>query len=119
MAMVATGRCLDQVTLPKAMLPDDVRWNPGISRVGEVAVRGPANEPAIARWIEPSDRLAVGNDRCRRRLNLVGSASATAASAMTPVASSVAMVLVVATLVSTFVTTVEVLSAALMFVPVI
>ena len=115
MAMVTTTRCLDQVTLAKAVLPDDMRWNPRVGRIGEIAVPGAANEPAVTRWIEPSNRLAVGDDRCRwcLLLHLIPTATTTA-TAMTPVASSVAMVLVV-----TFVTTVELLPAAVVFLAVI
>ena len=115
MAVVATARCLNQVTLSKAMLPDDMRWNPGISRIGEVAVRGPANESAIARRVEPSDGLTIGDHRCRRRLHLILTTTTTATPAMPPMAAPIAMVLVVATLI----TTVELLPAAMMFIPVI
>ena len=117
MAMVPPGRSRDQVALAQARLPDDVRRNPGVARIGEVAVSRAANEPAVARWVEPTDRFAVGDDRCRRRLHLILTAATTSATAMTAVASSVAMVLVVTTVVSI---SVEVLpTAAVMFMAVI
>jgi hypothetical protein len=94
MAMVAARGCRDQVALAQPVLPDDMRRDPGVGRIGEVAVLGPPNEPAVAGRIEPADGFAVGDDRRRRGLDLVGTAPA--AAAMTTVTTPVAIVLVVA-----------------------
>jgi hypothetical protein len=53
------------------VLPHDVRRHVRISRLGQVAVRGPADEPALALRIEPARGLSVGNDGscwCARNL---------------------------------------------------
>src|SRR5512147_3202427 len=96
---MATG-CRNQVALSQAGLPDDMRWNPGIPRVGEIAVPGATNEAAVARGIEPSHRFTIGDDWCRRCLWLIVAATS-AASAITAMASTIAVALkVFASLVS-------------------
>ena len=97
MTMVVPGRCRYQVALAQPVLPDDMRRDPGVGRIGEVAVRGAANEAPVTRRVEPADGLAVGDDRRRWQLRLVRATSAT--TTMTPVPPSVAVMLEVTTLV--------------------
>ena len=97
--VVMTARRDNQVTLPKAGLPDDMRRDPGIGGVGQIAIAGAANEPPISRWIEPAHRFTVSDDWSRRRLRLADSAPpAPAMPTMTP---SVSIVLEVAPILMT------------------
>jgi hypothetical protein len=53
------------------VLPHDIRWHVRVARLGEITVRGAANEAALALWIEPARGLSIGNDgsyRCARGL---------------------------------------------------
>jgi hypothetical protein len=94
MAVVVTARRDDEIALPEARQPYDMRRHPGISRIGEITVAGTTNEPAVTRGIEPSHGFTVGNDRSRRRLWLVHWAPA--ATAMATMTTSVAIMLEVA-----------------------
>jgi hypothetical protein len=91
--MVVTARRDGKVTLTKASLPDDLRRHPRIAGVREITVAGPADESPVTRRIEPTDRLAVGDDWSRRSLRLIHAAPA--ASTVTPMTPPVAIVLVV------------------------
>jgi hypothetical protein len=82
-----------------------MRWHPRIAGVGEITVAGSADESAVPRWVEPSDRLAVSNDRSRRSLGL--DCAASTPTAMTPMTAAVSVVLVIALV------TVELLPAGL------
>ena len=70
-----------------------MRCDVRIARLGEVAVRGAANEATVARRVEPTLGFAVGDDR-RRRLVLLMVPLATTAS-VTPAASAIAVELLV------------------------
>jgi len=83
----------DRVATSQAILPDEVWCDIRIARLGEVAVRGSPNEPTVARRVEPTLRLAVGDDR-RRRLLLLVIPLATAA-AVPPAASAIPVELLV------------------------
>jgi len=97
-----------------------MRRDPGVGRIGEVAVRGAANEASVTRRVEPAYGLGVGDDRCRWQLRLVPATSAT--TAMTPVPASVAVMvttlvpiaLVSIALVPTTLVAVKVLTAPVM-----
>jgi hypothetical protein len=91
---VVTARARhDVVAAAEAVLPHEMRRDVGVTRLGEVAVGGATNEAAIARWIEPPLRLAIGDDRGRRLLLLVIALAPTAA--VTAVPSPVAIELLV------------------------
>src|SRR2546430_11406018 len=65
---------LDHVATAEVVLPGRVQRNVRITGLGEVAVRGAANEATVALRIVPSDRFSVGNyrrerDRKSTRLN--------------------------------------------------
>jgi hypothetical protein len=94
-SVVATAGCRDQVTLAQSGLPDDMRWNPRISRIGEIAVPCTTNEPAVSRRIEPSGRFGIWYDWCRRRLWLIGP-GATPSSAMPAMPATIPLILVIA-----------------------
>ena len=70
-----------------------MRCDVRIARLGEVAVRGAANEATVARRVEPTLGFAVGDDR-RGRLVLLMVSLATTAS-VTPAASAIAVELLV------------------------
>jgi hypothetical protein len=70
-----------------------MRCDVRIARLGEVAVRGSANEATVARRVEPTLGLAVGDDR-RGRLVLLMLPLATTAS-VAPAASAIAVELLV------------------------
>ena len=111
MAVIVSARRDHQVSLAQARLPDDMRRHPGIARIGEVAVARAPNKAAVARGIEPPNRLAVRNDGCRWELRLI--AAAPSAPAVTPVPPAITAVLVIAFL------PLEVLASALLFVALI
>ena len=112
MPVVTAARRDDEITLPEASLPYNVRWHPGIPRIGERTVARASNESAVARWIEPTYRFTVRNDWSRWSLWLVDAAPA--ATAMTTMSAAVAVVALVVALMP-----VERLSTAMMFVPVV
>jgi hypothetical protein len=115
MAVVASARRHDEITLPEAGLPYNVWWHPGVPRIGEIAVARTSNESTVARWIEPTHRFTVGNDRGRRSLWLI-----TAAPPATAMATMTAAIAVVSLVVGPPLVPVEMLStAAVMFVPVV
>ena len=93
-AVVTTARSSDQVALPQARLPDDMRRNPGITGIGEIAVTGPADEPTVTRWIEPPGRYGIRYNRRRRRLWLNTRTAST--TTVTTMAAAVAIVAIVA-----------------------
>jgi hypothetical protein len=93
MTMVVAGACRYQVALAQPVLPDDMRRDPGVSGIGEVAVRRAAHEASVTRRVEPAYRLAVSDNRRRWQLRLVHATTAT--TAMTPVPASVAVLLVI------------------------
>jgi hypothetical protein len=77
-----------------------------IAGLGEIAVGSPANEATFTLWIEPAERLAVGNDRREwRARTLLDTWSTTllttalsAATALIATASSVVTVIALAVL---------------------
>jgi len=66
------------------MLPCEGRRHPSIARFGEIAVPWPTDEPAVARRLEPSTRLAIRDDRLRRSLLLELTTTAAAVAPMPP-----------------------------------
>jgi hypothetical protein len=93
-AVVATAGRGHQVALPEASLPDDMGRDPGVAWIGEIAVDGSADEPAVARWVKPSGCFSIGHHRRWRRLRLDRTTAST--TTVTTMASAVAVVLVVA-----------------------
>ena len=85
----------DQVTTPERMLLDELRRHPCIARVDEITVGGTSYVATIARGIEPSHGLAVGDQRNLWHLNLRILLAATVSSPLTP---SIAIVEVVVAL---------------------
>jgi hypothetical protein len=75
LAMVVSGGGENLVAAAEHVLPHDVRRQVGITWLGEVAVRGSANESALALWIEPPRCLSIRNHwrhRCAVALALIG-----------------------------------------------
>jgi hypothetical protein len=73
--MVVSGGGENLVATAEHVLPHDVRRHVRIAWLSEVAVRGSANESALALWIEPPRCLAIRNDwryRCAIALALIG-----------------------------------------------
>jgi hypothetical protein len=73
--MIVSGGGENLVAAAEHVLPHDVSRDVRIAWLSEVAVRGSANESALALWIEPTRRLAVRNhwrDGCAIALGLVG-----------------------------------------------
>jgi hypothetical protein len=64
--MVVAGGGENFVTATQHVLPHDLGRHVRVTRLGEIAVRGAANEPALALWIEPTGRLAIRNYRRER-----------------------------------------------------
>jgi hypothetical protein len=62
-AMIVAGGGEDFVAAAQHVLPHDLRRHVRITGLGEVAVRGAANEAALTLRIEPTRRLAIGNYR--------------------------------------------------------
>src|SRR5688500_6122541 len=71
-----------------------MRRNPGVARIGEIAVGGAADEPAVTRGVDPSRRFSVRHHRRWRRLRLDRATAST--TTVTAMASAVAVVLVIA-----------------------
>jgi hypothetical protein len=94
MPVVMAAGCDDEVALAKPSLPDDMRWHPRVGRIGEVAVACAANKPAVARRIEPADRLAIGDNRSRWCLRL--HTAAPSSSTMPTMSATVTVIAVVA-----------------------
>jgi hypothetical protein len=61
--MIVAGGGEDFVAAAQHVLPHDLRRHVRITGLGEVAVRGAANEAALTLRIEPTRRLAIGNYR--------------------------------------------------------
>ena len=83
----------------------DIRRHVRIAWLGQIAVRGPADEPAFALRIEPAGGLSVGNDwscRCAgrllaaRRIGLLSPLLLTLSSASTLIAAATSVVTIVA-----------------------
>jgi hypothetical protein len=91
--MIAARARHDRITTSQAVLPDEMRCDVRIARLGEVAVRGSSDEATVARRVEPTLCLAVGDDRRRRLLRLV--IPLAAAAPVTPAASAIAVELLV------------------------
>jgi hypothetical protein len=65
-AMVAAGARDDRIAAAQAVLPHEVRRDPGVARFVEIAVLGAADEAGITRGVEPAARLAVDDEDLRR-----------------------------------------------------
>ena len=61
--MIVSRRGENFVTAAQHVLPHDLCRHVRIAWLGEVAVRGSANEAAFTLRIEPAQRLAIRNDR--------------------------------------------------------
>src|ERR1700674_3569995 len=61
-AMIMPGGREHLVAPSQHVLPHDIRGHVRIARLGEIAVRRPADEPALALRIEPPRGLPIGND---------------------------------------------------------
>ena len=105
--MIVSRRGEYFVTAAQHVLPHDLCRHVRIARLGEVAVRGSADEAAFALRIEPAQRLAIGNDWgkwCARDLIdawpalLPPSATLSAATALVAAASSIVTVIAIAML---------------------
>jgi hypothetical protein len=73
--MIVSGGGENLVAAAEHVLPHDVRRHVRIAWLREVAVRGSANEAALALWIEPARCLAIRNhwrNGCAIALGLVG-----------------------------------------------
>jgi hypothetical protein len=82
-AMIMSGSREQLVTAAKHVLPHQIQRHVRVAGFRQVAVRGAANETAIALRIEPTRCFSVGDDRrnwCAVTLTLIASATATAAS---------------------------------------
>jgi hypothetical protein len=69
--LISANSCVYQIALSNSELSNEHRWDPGITRFGEVAVRGSSDEATVARWLEPPSRLTTRNECHRRRLLLL------------------------------------------------
>jgi hypothetical protein len=103
--MIVSGRREELVASAQHVLPHDIRRHIRIARLGQIAVRGAANEAALALWIEPASGLSIGNDGgCRgagnlfaaRRIRLLSPLRLTLSSASTLVAAATSVVTMVA-----------------------
>jgi hypothetical protein len=79
----------DGVTATEPILANHVRRHVCVTGIREVAIRRATNESTIARRVEPTLCLAVGDDRCRWLLRLVVALTATTAVAPVPTAIAV------------------------------
>jgi hypothetical protein len=73
--MIVSGGGENLVAAAEHVLPHDVRRQVRVAWLGEVAVRGSADESALALWIEPTRCLAIRNHWrywCAIALGLVG-----------------------------------------------
>jgi hypothetical protein len=98
-SVIASRACDDRVSFPQSVLTDEIRSDVRVSWVSEVAIRGAANESAVARRVEPPHRLAVSDNRSRRLL--LRSLPLTPAAAIAAIAAAVAVELLVLWSVST------------------
>ena len=89
-AVIATGARGDRVAAAETVLPDEIRRDVRVACVGEVAVRSATNEAAVARRIEPAQRLRIRNHRHLRLLRLM--LPLPTASAVAAIAAAVAVV---------------------------
>jgi hypothetical protein len=103
--MIVSGRREKLVASAQHVLPHDIRRHIRIARLGQIAVRGAADEAAFALWIEPASGLPIGNDgSCRgagnlfaaRRIWLLSSLRLALSSASTLVAAATSVVTMVA-----------------------
>jgi hypothetical protein len=81
--MIVSGGGEDLIAATQHVLPHYLCRHVRIARLGEVAVRGAANEAAFALRIKPACGFSIWNywrDRCARRLLLLSSAATTTAS---------------------------------------
>jgi len=65
--VIVTGRRQNFVTAAQHVLPHDLRRHVRIARLGEVAVRRPADEAAFALWVEPARSFSIRDhwsERC-------------------------------------------------------
>jgi hypothetical protein len=70
-AVVVAGRSENLVASTQHVLTHDLRRHIGVARLCQVAVRGAANEAALALRVEPAGGFAIGDDRrdwCAGRL---------------------------------------------------
>ena len=97
-AMIVSGGGEHLIAAAQHVLPHDVRRRVRIARLGEITVRGAADEAALALRIEPARGLSIGNDgshRCARgllatrRIRLLLRLPLSSASALVAAASSV------------------------------
>jgi len=103
LAMIVSGGGENLVAAAEHVLSHDVRRHVRIAWLGEVAVRGSANESSFALWIEPPRCLAIRNDwrnGCAIALGLLGARrillrlALSSASALIAAASSVVAIVV-------------------------
>jgi hypothetical protein len=103
--MIVSGRREKLVASAQHVLPHDIRRHVRIARLGQIAVRGAADEATLALWIEPASGFSIGNDgSCRgagnlfaaRRIGLLSSLRLALSSASTLIAAATSVVTMVA-----------------------
>jgi hypothetical protein len=103
--MIVSGRREKLVASAQHVLPHDIRRHVRIARLGQIAVRGAADEATLALWIEPASGFSIGNDgSCRgagnlfaaRRIGLLSSLRLSLSSAPALVAAASPVVTMVA-----------------------
>jgi uncharacterized membrane protein YdbT with pleckstrin-like domain len=93
--MVATCAGDDRVATAEAVLPHEVRRHVRVAGLGEIAALRATNEPAVARGIEPAQRLGVSDDWRRWLMRLVLLFAVTSATAVSAIAAAVAVELLI------------------------
>ena len=94
-AVIVSRCCEHLVAAAQHVLPHDIRRQVRIARLGQIAVRGAADEAALALRIEPACGLSVGNDgshRCARSLFVARRVRLLSAALRLPLSSASALV---------------------------
>src|ERR1043165_3772385 len=99
--MIVSGRGLHLIAATEHVLPNQLHRHVRITRLGEVAESGAANESAFALWIEPPYRLRIGNDRSNWCTRLVALSALLSTTLTTPAATAAAAALSASALIAT------------------